>query len=163
MITTLNDIQQNGISQSGLGRGFGRSPRGVSSFGRGPSAANFGQAQVSQAQSQFQPLPQTVPTQFPNALGQVNPQAPTQTGSSTSGSPSGVPGQPGQVGQPNFIIPASARVTADPSTNSIIVIGDRSTQEIFKDLIDFLDKRRPQVMIECRVVVTTPPTLMVLV
>ncbi len=51
------------------------------------------------------------------------------------------------------LLSGDARVTADPSSNSIIVVADRATQEVYKNLIDFLDKRRPQVMIEAKVVI----------
>lgn len=51
------------------------------------------------------------------------------------------------------LLSGTARVTADRTTNSIIVVADRSTQEVYKNLIEFLDQRRPQVMIEAKVVI----------
>lgn len=51
------------------------------------------------------------------------------------------------------LVPSAARVTADPTTNSIIVVADRATQQVYADLIKFLDKPRPQVMIEAKVVI----------
>jgi general secretion pathway protein D len=45
-----------------------------------------------------------------------------------------------------------ARVTADPNTNTIIVIGAPSVQRTYDELIRHLDKRRPQVLIECTLV-----------
>ncbi|MCA9040845.1 MAG: hypothetical protein KDA65_10895, partial [Planctomycetaceae bacterium] len=51
------------------------------------------------------------------------------------------------------ILPGSARVSVDPNTNSIIVIAERSVQQIYADLIKALDVKRPQVMIEAKVVV----------
>jgi len=45
-----------------------------------------------------------------------------------------------------------ATVTADPNTNTIIVIADPATQRIYEQLIKILDKRRPQVLIEAIIV-----------
>jgi general secretion pathway protein D len=44
------------------------------------------------------------------------------------------------------------KVTADPNTNSIIVIAPPDVQKLYEQLIKTLDKRRPQVMIECTIV-----------
>lgn len=46
-----------------------------------------------------------------------------------------------------------ARITADPHTNALIVIGDTAVQAIYKALIERLDVRRPQVMIEVTLVI----------
>ncbi len=46
-----------------------------------------------------------------------------------------------------------AIVTADPNTNTIIVIGPPATQSMYRQLITVLDKRRPQVMVEVTLVV----------
>jgi general secretion pathway protein D len=45
-----------------------------------------------------------------------------------------------------------ARITADPNTNSIIVIAPPGVQTLYEQLIRQLDKRRPQVLIECTIV-----------
>lgn len=45
-----------------------------------------------------------------------------------------------------------ARVTADPHTNSIIVVAPPDVQRLYEQLIRQLDKRRPQVLIECTIV-----------
>lgn len=44
------------------------------------------------------------------------------------------------------------KVTADPNTNSIIVIAPPDVQLLYEQLIRTLDKRRPQVLIECTIV-----------
>ncbi|HZK81647.1 MAG TPA: secretin N-terminal domain-containing protein, partial [Humisphaera sp.] len=44
------------------------------------------------------------------------------------------------------------KVTADPNTNSIIVIAPPDVQRLYEQLIRTLDKRRPQVLIECTIV-----------
>jgi type II secretory pathway component GspD/PulD (secretin) len=76
---------------------------------------------------------------------------------SLSGVPSG-PGAPGQaaragaVGQANVARTRNAVVAVDTNTNSIIVVAPPAVQAIYKQLIDALDKRRPQVMIEVTMV-----------
>lgn len=44
-------------------------------------------------------------------------------------------------------------ITADISSNTIIVIGEPDVQELYRQLIETLDKPRPQVLIEAKVVV----------
>jgi general secretion pathway protein D len=45
-----------------------------------------------------------------------------------------------------------ATITADPNTNTIIVVAKPDVQRIYEQLIKVLDKRRPQVLIECTIV-----------
>lgn len=45
-----------------------------------------------------------------------------------------------------------ARVVADPNTNTIIVVGDPGIQHVYEQLIQSLDRRRPQVLVEATVV-----------
>ncbi len=47
---------------------------------------------------------------------------------------------------------SSATVTADPNTNTVIVVAPPAVQNIYRQLIAMLDKRRPQVLIECTLV-----------
>jgi len=42
----------------------------------------------------------------------------------------------------------NAVVTADPNTNTVIIVAPPAMQRLYKQLISVLDKRRPQVMIE---------------
>ncbi len=51
------------------------------------------------------------------------------------------------------LVAGAARLSVDPNSNSIIVIADRGVQQIYADLIERLDRRRPQVMIEAKVVI----------
>jgi type II secretory pathway component GspD/PulD (secretin) len=55
-------------------------------------------------------------------------------------------------GQQSFL-PFQAQVTADTSTNTLIIVAEPEVQKIYKSLIDALDKRSPQVLIEAKVVV----------
>jgi type II secretory pathway component GspD/PulD (secretin) len=47
----------------------------------------------------------------------------------------------------------AAQVTADLGSNSLIIIAEPEVQQAYEQLIQFLDKRRPQVMIEARIVI----------
>jgi type II secretory pathway component GspD/PulD (secretin) len=58
----------------------------------------------------------------------------------------------GTSGQP--LLPfGQAQIIADPSTNSLIVVGDPEAQRQFEELIRRLDRRKPQVLIEAKVVI----------
>jgi general secretion pathway protein D len=48
-------------------------------------------------------------------------------------------------------LPGGARVSADVSTNSIIVVAPASVQPMYAKLIESLDQRRPQVLIEAKI------------
>ncbi len=47
----------------------------------------------------------------------------------------------------------NALVTADVGSNTLIIIAEPQVQQAYEQLIEFLDKRRPQVMIEARIVI----------
>ncbi len=49
-------------------------------------------------------------------------------------------------------LPGGARVSADISTNSLIVVAPANIQGIYAELIQSLDQRRPQVLIEAKVI-----------
>lgn len=49
-------------------------------------------------------------------------------------------------------LPGGARVTADANTNSLIVMVDPTMQKMYEDMIQSLDRRRPQVLIEAKIV-----------
>jgi general secretion pathway protein D len=48
--------------------------------------------------------------------------------------------------------PGEARITADDSSNSLIIVAEPDVQRLYSRLIQSLDRRRPQVMIEARLV-----------
>lgn len=65
------------------------------------------------------------------------------------------PGDPNGPSAPRVSQPirtANATVTADANTNSIIVVGSPATQSFYEQMIRSLDKRRPQVLVECTIV-----------
>lgn len=150
VIQTLESIQQNRQSFNGQ---FGGSPlaghaRGISPLGRGPTGS-AGYSLGQPFRNQFVPG-----ANYPGTPGET---LPTQPPAYVPDQQQAAQGQPqlqlaGQTATLSYL-PDSARVTADPYTNSIIVVGDRAAQEIYKSLIDFLDKKRPQVMIESRIVI----------
>jgi general secretion pathway protein D len=49
-------------------------------------------------------------------------------------------------------LPGGARVSADISTNSLIVYAPSSIQQLYAKLIEQLDQRRPQVLIEAQII-----------
>lgn len=53
------------------------------------------------------------------------------------------------------IIPGEAKITIDDTTNTLIVVAEPAVQELYKDLIEKLDVRRPQVLIEVNIVTLT--------
>jgi general secretion pathway protein D len=112
-------------------------------------------------------LPPPIGESMTNSNGQ-SPSAAQGTNGSQSGgtpanpsgtSPSGVPpsgaAAPSAAGAapvgPGFHT-SQVTVAADANTNSIIVIGSPSIQQQYAQLIDSLDKRRPQVLIEATLV-----------
>lgn len=49
-------------------------------------------------------------------------------------------------------LPGGARVSADISTNSLIVVAPSNVQDMYAELIRSLDQRRPQVLIEAKII-----------
>ncbi len=61
---------------------------------------------------------------------------------------------PGVEGAGNFAqYIGRARITADENTNMLIVVAEPAVQRIYAELIERLDRRRPQVLIETKVVI----------
>jgi len=50
------------------------------------------------------------------------------------------------------VIPGDARITTDENTNTLIVVAAPDVQKLYAELIEKLDVRRPQVLVEIRVV-----------
>ena len=142
VLATLQAIQQTSGSQfpsPGVSQ-----VRGVSPLGRGPTGT-AGYSLGQPFESQFVPG-----ANFPDTPGQAEPTLPPAY------QPPAVPNaavQQTAAAAGITLLPGAARFTADLFTNSIIVVGDRSTQEVYKELIEYLDRKRPQVMIEARVVI----------
>ncbi len=49
-------------------------------------------------------------------------------------------------------LPGGARVSADPTTNSLIMIAPPEVHEMYANLIKELDKRKPQVLIDAKII-----------
>jgi general secretion pathway protein D len=60
--------------------------------------------------------------------------------------------QPAGYSQPR-VLPGPAQVSADPNTNTLIIVAEPEVQKVYQTLIEALDRRPPQVMIEARIVV----------
>jgi type II secretory pathway component GspD/PulD (secretin) len=123
--------------------------RGVSSLGRGRTGGGRFQGGAfsnNGSQNQTVPGPNTpgTPGQPPVATPALREAgSPIQQMSYVGTTPNDTSG----------IVPGAAHVTADQSSNTIIVVADRPTQQAYADLIGYLDRRRPQVMIEAKVVI----------
>lgn len=146
VLATLLSVQQSvsgGFSPSAPRNG----PRGVSPLGRGLTGS-AGSSPGTPSREQTVPGPNQ-----PQTPGQVEP-TPPPAQQPVSGQPVTLqPPENAELPATLAFAPDAARVTADPFTNSIIVVGDRNVQAVYKNLIEFLDKKRPQVMIEARVVI----------
>ena len=76
-------------------------------------------------------------------------------GSQTNGQVPGLPAGGTEDSRETPNAPAlgqGARVTVDENTNSLIVVADEATQKIYEELIKSIDNRRPQVIIEAKIV-----------
>ena len=58
----------------------------------------------------------------------------------------------GPISMMNALLDTEVRITADPKTNTIIVVAEPQIQEHYATLIKFLDRRSPQVLIEAKIV-----------
>ena len=154
VIQTLQSIQQSGNSPFGplSGNISPGTARGISPLGRGPTGT-AGYSLGQPYQNQYVPG-----ANFPATPGQNPPTQPpafqpdAQAIQNQQDQQAATFQQTADTAEVSSL-PTSARVTADPYTNSIIVLGDRNSQEIYKNLIEYLDKKRPQVMIEARFVI----------
>lgn len=165
VLNTLRNIDQRTDSGS-----FNSTQRGVSPLGRG-GVGGSRSIGPSDAPNDFVPGPNRPnqpgsPANLPPAL-RADPTAPGSPADLPGGAGLGTSGYPGYPGMnaAGYGLPGinaaglgfsgsnRARVSADKNTNSIIVIGDRSIQQMYEELIKKLDRRRPQVMIEAKVVV----------
>ena len=58
----------------------------------------------------------------------------------------------GQAGGSVATLPGGARVSADISTNSLIIYAQSNAHKLYEKLIESLDQRRPQVLIEAKII-----------
>lgn len=83
------------------------------------------------------------PNNPPNQPGEFAPKPPTYR---TKETPTTAPARSNRANLSTKV--RDAVITADPNTNTIIVVASPNTQRIYEHLIKMLDKRRPQVMVE---------------
>lgn len=82
-------------------------------------------------------------------------QAPLATGPQANGPQGNLAAETpatAEGGPPLSVESSNARITADTNTNSIIVVAEPAVQAMYEELITSLDRRRPQVLIEAKVV-----------
>jgi general secretion pathway protein D len=135
---------------------FGLSGYGQSGFGLGGmGAGGFTQGGFGNQAFQTQQLP-LQPGQ-PTTTGATST---TGTGTTSGGSQSNRNSQRGQQGGlggfgGSATLPGGVRVTADIATNSLILVGPANVKPIYERLIEQLDQRRPQVLIEAKFISLT--------
>ena len=127
------------------------------------------EANVSPNSQMATPAPTAGSPQTPAATSTTGyPNSGTGTTSTASTTANALPGLGNSVSGPSGATPpgngtaqaapiigihtSKGTVTADPNTNTIIVEADPATQRMYEGLIKVLDKRRPQVLIECTLV-----------
>lgn len=155
VLQTIQSIQQSGpVFDRFATRGV--SPLGRGRFNNNRYATPFGPG------GGFVPGPNRIvppgtiePITPPAVIQQPDPiaAAAATAAAATAAARAAQPAENGAEDGLGGLLSGNARVTADPTTNTIIVVADRATQEVYKNLIEFLDQRRPQVMIEAKVVV----------
>jgi general secretion pathway protein D len=141
VLATIQAIEQN-QQQSRLDHLRGVSPLGRGGVGGGQ---NRGQGLSSQLPEQAVPGPNRVGD--PGKPPVPSPAAPVAVLATNSPTPDG------KDKEHETLVPGSARVTVDQPTNTIIVIADRATQQMYEQLVVYLDQRPLQVMIEAKVVI----------
>jgi general secretion pathway protein D len=150
VLNTLRAIEQRGSAPGDSGA------RGGVSAGRGgvggPQSASGGLDNASAPGSSAYGSNSTAAPPNPN---QRDVSLTSQSGSAGTNAPPGLSPLPsGQLAPgAGSIVPGAARVSIDTKSNSLIVIADRPVQMVYEDLIRALDRPRPQVMIEAKIVI----------
>lgn len=106
------------------------------------------------APAAINPDPQTSFQPMPNAFLAQNPFQPFYLPFSPQDARDNLPGAgtaPRVVGG-GALLPGNIRVSADPLTNSLVLVGDPAEQGPYLELIEKLDAPRPQVMIEAHII-----------
>lgn len=136
LVQTLRSLEGQSAAPGALGFGTPSGIRGVSGGTRNP--AYRGSAPLS-----------------PGAPYVPGPNFPTFPGSNLPPPPGDTLFR-GQESEPENsqirLTPGQAKVTADESTNTVIVVAEPEEQRVYEQLIRALDQRRPQVLIEARLV-----------
>jgi general secretion pathway protein D len=145
VLNTIRAIEQRGTTAGAPGAPGGLpTGRGGVSGPQGSSGGIDGSSSPSSAPSGSNTSAAT-PNASPVALtSQAGPNGPLGTApSSGNQSPAGA----------GSIVPGAARVSIDAKSNSLIVVAEHPVQQVYQDLIRALDRPRPQVMIEAKIVI----------
>lgn len=134
ILATLGRLETQG---NGPGGGYGSPRRPLPTNGRIRGANDLSLPGANR-------LPTTSPRNLPKPPAyQETPQNETIRGQGPT------PGSSGGAGQ----LLGQAQVTGDPNTNTLIVIAEPGVQRFYAELIRRLDRRRPQVLIEAKLVI----------
>ena len=151
VLNTLRAIEQRGTTPGDAAARAG-SPTGRGGVG-GPSGGSGGLDTSPMNSSAGNSNSAGAPPPSPNfrdasLSSQSGPATPNPSWPGLSPNPGGQ-GPPGA----GTIVPGAARVSIDTKSNSLIVIADRPVQQVYEELIRALDRPRPQVMIEAKIVI----------
>ena len=142
------------------GEGFSQTPQGPTPGTSPESAMPLAQGNIAVGLNEPQ-FPG--PNKPPAALGAEAPTPPIFHDMTATSQPAGAGGAarailtnaPASPGSETAASHRDVQVTADKNTNTIIVIAPPAVQNMYKQLITFLDKRRPMVMVEVTLVAMT--------
>ncbi len=136
----VDDVLQTLRAIGDLGAG----PAGVPLEGEGAAAAPFQSPQSGG--SQFL-NPSSAPLPFQPFVMPLGPYDPYDLRDNPPGA-----GEPVRTSVAGAYLPGDVRVSGDPITNSLVLVGDPAQQAPYLKLIEQLDAPRPQVMIEAHIV-----------
>ena len=161
IVDTLQSIERR-VTRSGLSQRANNSirDRGVTSIGgfvddRGFRNGNFGVSGQNQPGLGFGGTQGLGGTQGVGAIGNSvlgAPQGSDSRGEFGSSVVGGIARLASNSDRPTSVIPGDARITVDENTNTLIIVAEPATQKLYATLIEKLDVRRPQVMIEVTIV-----------
>jgi general secretion pathway protein D len=147
VLNTIRAIEQRGTTAGAPGAGGIPTGRGGVSGPQGSSGGVDGTSGPSGAPSgpnTSAATPNASPVALTSQAVPSGPNGPLGTAPvSGNQSPAGA----------GSIVPGAARVSIDAKSNSLIVVADRPVQQVYEDLIRALDRPRPQVMIEAKIVI----------
>jgi general secretion pathway protein D len=148
VLNTIRAIEQRGTTAGAPGAPGGMpTGRGGVSGPQGSSGGVDGTSGPSGAQSGPNTAAAT-PNASPVAL--TSQAVPSGTNGPLGTAPGSGNQSPAGAGS---IVPGAARVSIDAKSNSLIVVAEHPVQQVYEDLIRALDRPRPQVMIEAKIVI----------
>jgi general secretion pathway protein D len=118
------------------------------------SAPPSGPNQMPPPAGQFPTTPPAYHTTTASSSAQTTPTATLATSAVPSLAGSADSSSESVAAEPSMLqLLGRARITADLHTNTLIVVAEPQVQKIYAELIEKLDQRRPQVLIEAKVLI----------